>query len=112
MPRGFGPKRAKCHPSAISDILEMSSSTPLPLCGPPMSVPLLIEPLAERGIAISRRRLLGVAAGLAGLSFPAFFELPDSAVAAAKPKGSAKRCILIYCWGGMSHIDAWDLKPD
>ena len=26
--------------------------------------------------------------------------------------GKAKRCIVLFAWGGMSHIDTWDLKPD
>ncbi|MGK3888186.1 DUF1501 domain-containing protein, partial [Enterococcus faecium] len=26
--------------------------------------------------------------------------------------GQAKSCILIYLFGGPSHIDIWDMKPD
>lgn len=26
--------------------------------------------------------------------------------------GRAKRCIVMFMWGGPSHIDTWDLKPD
>ena len=26
--------------------------------------------------------------------------------------GKAKRCTVLFAWGGMSHIDTWDLKPD
>src|SRR5262249_45964242 len=26
--------------------------------------------------------------------------------------GRAKSCIVLYCWGGVSHIDTWDPKPD
>lgn len=26
--------------------------------------------------------------------------------------GRAKRCIVLFAWGGMSHIDTWDLKPE
>ena len=24
----------------------------------------------------------------------------------------AKRCIVIYCWGGISHLESWDPKPE
>ena len=24
----------------------------------------------------------------------------------------AKRCIIIYCWGGISHMESWDPKPE
>lgn len=68
---------------------------------------------AARLNMLSRRRMLAATAGLGGLSLPAFLRLQKSAEAATKaPRGRAKSCILIYCWGGMSHIDAWDLKPD
>ncbi|HQU44629.1 MAG TPA: DUF1501 domain-containing protein, partial [Pirellulales bacterium] len=26
--------------------------------------------------------------------------------------GKAKSCIVLYCWGGPSHIDTWDPKPE
>src|SRR5262245_56516984 len=26
--------------------------------------------------------------------------------------GKAKACILMFMWGGPSHIDTWDMKPD
>lgn len=32
--------------------------------------------------------------------------------APAKPGGGAKSCIIIYLFGGPSHLDIWDLKPD
>ena len=28
-----------------------------------------------------------------------------------RTSGKAKRCIILYCWGGMSHLDSWDPKP-
>jgi hypothetical protein len=28
------------------------------------------------------------------------------------PRGRARSCILIFQWGGPSHLDTWDLKPD
>jgi hypothetical protein len=48
-----------------------------------------------------------------GLSLPEFFQLRSQA--AARPAGAgfgrAKSCIVLYCWGGVSHIDTWDPKP-
>jgi len=60
---------------------------------------------------LSRRGLLraGVAAG--GLSLPAVLGLQKQA-AAAGATGRAKSCIILYCWGGMSHHETWDPKPD
>jgi hypothetical protein len=54
--------------------------------------------------------------GLAGLTLP---ELLRSYAQARPPEapaaagfGRAKACILIFMWGGPSHIDTWDPKPD
>jgi uncharacterized protein (DUF1501 family) len=60
----------------------------------------------------SRRDML-VTTGVGGLSLAGFLRL-RSAVAEADvaPSGQAKRCILLYCWGGMSHLETWDPKPD
>jgi hypothetical protein len=56
----------------------------------------------------SRRDLLRSSVGLASLSVPTMFQLcADAAIA---PR--AKRCIVIYCWGGISHYESWDPKPD
>src|SRR5262249_28583979 len=27
-------------------------------------------------------------------------------------KGRPRSCIVLYCWGGMSHLETWDPKPD
>jgi uncharacterized protein (DUF1501 family) len=32
--------------------------------------------------------------------------------AAAAPEPTAKACILLFMWGGPSHLDTWDPKPD
>ena len=29
-----------------------------------------------------------------------------------RPGGRAKSCIVLFSWGGMSHLDTWDPKPD
>lgn len=36
----------------------------------------------------------------------------EAAIAKAKNKGKVKSVIQIFLWGGMSHNDAWDPKPD
>src|SRR5262245_47549338 len=59
---------------------------------------------------LSRRRMLATA-GISGLSLPALLQL-RSAAAEQRAAGTAKSCIIIYCWGGMSHLETWDLKPE
>ena len=62
----------------------------------------------------SRRGALKTSAGFLGLSIPQFLQLRDSAQAAQtgpRTVNSAKSCIVLYCWGGMSHHETWDLKP-
>lgn len=62
---------------------------------------------------ITRRRWLGVSAGMMGLSLPELLGLRRARAAGANPGvGQAKSCIVLYCWGGMSHLDTWDPKPD
>lgn len=67
-----------------------------------------------RRSGVTRRHALEVGAlALAGLSFPSY--LGNKAV--AKPLirngfGRAKSCILIFQWGGPSHLDTWDPKPE
>src|SRR6476619_5089293 len=61
---------------------------------------------------LSRRQLLATAIGAGGLSLPAFLHHQASGAPQSRPQGKAKSCILIYCWGGMSHLESWDLKPD
>jgi uncharacterized protein DUF1501 len=60
----------------------------------------------------TRRSLLATSVGACGLSLPAFFRLRESAAASTTPKAKAKSCIILYCWGGMSHLETWDPKPD
>jgi hypothetical protein len=49
--------------------------------------------------------------GVLGLSLPTFLSLRTAADAADRPR-RAKSCMLLYCWGGMSHHETFDLKPD
>jgi hypothetical protein len=59
----------------------------------------------------SRRRWLATAAGIGGLSLPAFLQLRARAAPQTAP-AKARSCIILYCWGGMSHHETWDPKPD
>lgn len=59
---------------------------------------------------LSRRQMM-VRAGLGGLSLPAFLQL-QRAAAANETSGKAKACIIVYLWGGMSHLESFDLKPN
>lgn len=64
--------------------------------------------------AFSRRKMLAATAGMCGLSLPAFLKLQSAAAQQPSPKANAKAksCIILYCWGGMSHHETWDPKPD
>lgn len=58
----------------------------------------------------SRRDLVRAGSlGVFGLGLSSLLDSP--AVAAAPPK-RAKSVILLFMWGGPSHLDTWDLKPD
>ena len=56
----------------------------------------------------SRRDFLRSSVGLAGLTIPTFLKLS----AHAAPTRKAKACIIIYTWGGMSHYESFDPKPE
>ena len=58
----------------------------------------------------TRRDFLRSSVGLAGLTLPTFFRA--QAVSARKPRRKAKSCIIIYTWGGMSHYESFDPKPE
>ncbi len=66
---------------------------------------------------LSRRDVLrGGLVGAAGLVLGdrALAAVPAAAPAApqAKPKAKAQSVIQVFLWGGMSHTDTWDPKPD
>ena len=57
----------------------------------------------------ARRDFLRSSVGLAGLTLPTFLK----AQAVSKPRRrKAKACIVIYTWGGMSHYESFDPKPE
>jgi hypothetical protein len=71
-----------------------------------------------RGSGTTRREALRAGAlALTGLGLPGLFraraEAGDTPTLARPPGfGRARRCILIFQWGGPSQLDTWDPKPD
>lgn len=66
-------------------------------------------------MTVTRRTLLQSLTTAAGGVLPSFVQLPQLQADAAGQNarsGAARCCIIVYCWGGMSHLDTWDLKPD
>jgi hypothetical protein len=62
----------------------------------------------------SRRRLLQIGGlGCLGLSLARLFEAEQAKAAAARPRagGRIQSCILLFYYGGPSHLDTWDMKP-
>lgn len=65
----------------------------------------------------TRRETLRIGVGAVGLSLPTLFGLRECARAASTQPGAdgfgqAKSCIILFAWGGMSHLDTFDMKPD
>ena len=61
---------------------------------------------------VARRDFLKTGVGALGLTLPDYLGLHQRASGATATKVRAKACIVLYCWGGMSHIETWDTKPD
>src|SRR5262245_54363349 len=60
---------------------------------------------------LSRRNFLQVGTlGLGGLTLAELFQL--KARGAVNPRTGSKAVIYVYLWGGPSHIDTYDMKPD
>src|SRR4051794_22705385 len=58
---------------------------------------------------LSRRHFLRLGIGGLGLSLPHFLQ---RSACAGEGFGRARSCIVLYCWGGMSHRETFDLKPN
>lgn len=56
----------------------------------------------------TRREILQSTVAAAGLTVPTVLQMQAEATLPI----SAKRCIVVYCWGGISHYESWDPKPD
>jgi hypothetical protein len=63
---------------------------------------------------LSRRNFLRLGAG--GLTLPAWLALQNSSSARTGSGsggfGKAKSCVVLFAWGGMSHLDTFDPKPE
>jgi len=59
-------------------------------------------PTEEKTMTITRRKALQTGAAL----------LLSTRLSKAAPQPKAKSVIQVFLWGGMSHIDTWDPKPD
>src|SRR5262245_40513887 len=71
-----------------------------------------VSATAARG-TICRRQLLQVGGlGMLGLSLPELLCRLSGATPPLGPSRSEKSCILIVQYGGASHIDSWDPKPE
>jgi hypothetical protein len=57
-----------------------------------------------------RAALRAGALSLSGLTMGGWFRARQAV--AAPTVAPARSCILIFMWGGPSHLDTWDLKPD
>jgi hypothetical protein len=73
-----------------------------------MAAPREIPPLAKN---LLRREFLKL--GALGLSLPEFLSLPALGKSTGNTGfGRAKSCIVLFAWGGISHLDTWDPKPE
>jgi hypothetical protein len=61
----------------------------------------------------SRRNMLATSAAFGGLTLPSLLRLQSSAASPSpENRRHAKACIIVYAWGGMSHHETWDPKPN
>ena len=63
---------------------------------------------------INRRKVLSTSLGCLGFSLTDFLKLRSIANSdnSTNSSGRAKSCIILFAWGGMSHLETWDPKPD
>ena len=67
-----------------------------------------------RALALSRRSLLSIGGmGMLGLNLPTLLRAAENEAANANTLPvRAKRVIFLFQWGGPSHLDTFDMKPD
>jgi hypothetical protein len=71
-----------------------------------------IEPCSEPA-RWTRRQLLQVGGiGVLGLGLPDFLRASATGKSTNRKTSAVKSCIFIMQYGGASHIDSWDLKPE
>jgi hypothetical protein len=69
-----------------------------------------LHPLSEGASWTRRQFVRGLGFGALGLGLP---EVLRAGTTRRGPRtGKARACILIWLFGGPSHIDTWDMKPD
>ncbi len=68
--------------------------------------------MQHKSISLSRRALLSVGGqGLLGMTLPKLLQAEEQSPSAdSRPR--AKRVIFLFQWGGPSHVDTFDMKPD
>ena len=63
--------------------------------------------------AVNRRDALRVGgAGMLGMTLPKLLKAVESQSEENRPKTRAKSVIFLFQWGGPSHVDTFDMKPD
>lgn len=68
-------------------------------------------PLLDPPCNPSRRGMLAQA--FCGFALPVLLQRQSlAAPAGTSSVDHAKSCIIVYCWGGMSHFESWDPKPE
>ncbi len=89
----------------------MPAHRPTPQSGP---FPSLINPDPLLHSAFSRRTALRVGGlGLLGLSLPGLIQAQETSLKAARKFAPrAKSIIFLFQWGGPSHLETFDMKPD
>ena len=61
----------------------------------------------------SRRQVLQAGGiGAIGLTLPALLQAEELQRSTTAPEPTAKSCIFIHQYGGLSQLDSWDIKPD
>ena len=73
-----------------------------------------VMPRLLDGFELSRRRWLQAGGlGMLGLGLSDLARLRGTvALNAAQDKGRRRSCVFLFLFGGPSHIDLWDMKPD
>src|SRR4051812_5356792 len=64
------------------------------------------------GVLPRRAFLRAGAAGFGGFALADLLRAETQAAAAGKPLASDKSIIVLWLWGGPSHMETFDLKPD
>src|SRR5262245_58583036 len=83
-------------------------TSPASLIPPPFRLPVMDDALH----LLTRRRLLQIAGGSLGLSLGGLLRARAAAAPALSPLKPLRSCILIFYYGGPSHLETFDLKPD